>query len=358
MRLPGLIDPHVHLREPGETHKEDFNSGTAAALAGGYTAVLAMPNTRPPLVDTASLDLARMAAAEKSRCDYGIFLGATSENAASLGQIADQACGLKLYLNATHGPLHLEGIASIAAHLKRWLPGKPLAVHAEGRSLAMILLLAVLHQRPIHVCHVSRADEIQLIRKTKEWGLPITCEVAPHHLLFSQHDFSHLDAGERTVRPPLGSPEDCQALWDNLDIIDCFATDHAPHTHPEKQAPDPASGFPGLETSLALLYGAVRDGRMSMDDLISRMHTNPQRIFGIPEQSETFAEFDPDEVWEVSAAGLNSRCGWTPYEGMRLVGRVRSVTLRGQLAFDDGEVLVPPGFGIDLYQVQGNQKGE
>jgi carbamoyl-phosphate synthase/aspartate carbamoyltransferase/dihydroorotase len=225
-------------------------------------------------------------------------------------------------------------------------------VHAEGRSLALILLLAVLHERSIHVCHVSRAEEIGLIRKTKEWGLSITCEVAPHHLLFCENDFTHLGEGERAVRPSLASPEDRQALWDNFDIIDCFATDHAPHTLQEKQAPDPAPGYPGLETSLALLHGAIRGGRMSMEDLVSRMYTNPQRIFGIPAQPETFVEFDPDEVWEVHAADLKSRCGWTPYQGMRLVGRVRSVTLRGQLAYEDGEVLVPPGFGNDLYQVK------
>ncbi len=188
--------------------------------------------------------------------------------------------------------------------------------------------------------------------------MPITCEVAPHHLLFCENDFAHLGEGERAVRPPLGSPEDRQALWDNFDIIDCIATDHAPHTPPEKQAPDPAPGFPGLETSLALLHGAVRDGRLTVEDLISRMHTNPQRIFGIPIQPETFVEFDPQEVWDVKAADLKSRCGWSPYEGMRLAGRVRRVTLRGQLAYDDGEVLAPPGFGKQLYQALGNEKGE
>lgn len=350
LRLPGLIDVHVHLREPGETHKEDFDSGSAAALAGGYTAVLAMPNTQPPLIDPSSLDLARKAAASKARCDYGIFLGATSENATSLASIADQACGLKMYLDATHGPLHLDGIGSIPAHLKHWPAGKPLAVHAEGRSLALILLLAVLHERPIHVCHVSRADEIQLIRKTKERGLPITCEVAPHHLLFCENDFAHLGEGERAVRPPLGSLADRQALWDNFDIIDCIATDHAPHTRQDKLASSPVPGFPGLETSLALLHGAIRDGRMSRDDLIARTNINPRRIFDIPDQPQTFVEFDPDAVWDVRAAEMMSRCGWTPFEGLRLIGRVRRVTLRGRIAYEEGQVLASLGSGTDLFR--------
>jgi carbamoyl-phosphate synthase/aspartate carbamoyltransferase/dihydroorotase len=276
-------------------------------------------------------------------------LGATATNAASLAQIADHACGLKMYLDATHGPLHLEGIASLPAHLKRWPKGKPLAVHAEGRSLALMLLLAVLYERPIHVCHVSRADEIHLIRKTKEWGLPITCEVTPHHLLFCEEDFSHLDEGERAVKPPLGSPADRLALWDHFDIIDCIATDHAPHIRQEKQGSSAVPGFPGLETSLTLIHGAVRDGRMTMEDLIARTYVNPRRIFSIPEQLETFVEFDPDAVWDVNATDLKSRCGWTPYEGMRLRGRVRRVTLRGKLAYDDGKVLAAPGNGNDLY---------
>jgi carbamoyl-phosphate synthase/aspartate carbamoyltransferase/dihydroorotase len=222
-------------------------------------------------------------------------------------------------------------------------------VHAEGRSLALILLLAVLHDRAIHVCHVSRADEIQLIRMTKAWGLPITCEAAPHHLLFCDEDFSHLGEGERAVRPHLGSPADRQALWDNFDIIDCIASDHAPHTPQEKQGSNALPGFPGLETSLALLHGAVLDGRMTMEDMIARTYVNPRRIFNMPEQPETFVEFDPDAVWEVNAAGLQSRCGWTPYEGMRLRGRVRRVTLRSQLAYDNGKVLAAPGNGNDLH---------
>jgi carbamoyl-phosphate synthase/aspartate carbamoyltransferase/dihydroorotase len=137
-------------------------------------------------------------------------------------------------------------------------------------------------------------------------------------------------------------------LWSNLDVIDCFATDHAPHTLAEKDGQTPPPGFPGLETALGLLLTAVHQGRLTIDELVSRMYTNPQRIFGLPKQDETMIEVDPDAAWEVHSNELHTRCGWTPFEGMQLRGRVRRVTLRGELAYEDGEIHVPPGFGVNV----------
>jgi carbamoyl-phosphate synthase/aspartate carbamoyltransferase/dihydroorotase len=345
IRIPGLIDPHVHLREPGGTHKEDFDSGTAAALAGGFTAVLAMPNTAPPLTDASSLDLALTSAREKARCDYGLFLGAGGDNLERASALAGRCCGLKLYLDQTFGPLKLDGLDQVMQHLQRWPARRPVAAHAEGRSLALVLLLAGLLDRPVHVCHVSQAAEIRLIRLAKQRGFPVTCEVAPHHLFLVEGD---LAGGRAVVRPPLATTQDREALWENLAVIDCFATDHAPHTLAEKDGPNPPPGFPGLETALALLMGAVRQGRMTMDDLLARCHTNPRRIFGLPEQPETWVEVDPEAAWQARAAELHSRCAWTPFEGMRLHGRVRRVQLRGALAYDDGRVLAAPGHGRNL----------
>jgi carbamoyl-phosphate synthase/aspartate carbamoyltransferase/dihydroorotase len=345
--LPGLIDPHVHLRDPGATHKEDFDSGTAAALAGGFTLVLAMPNTRPPLTDEASLTLARQAAQARARCDYALFLGAGRDNLGQAAALADQVCGLKLYLDQTYGPLCLDRLEDIQAHLAAWPRQSMVAVHAEGRSLATALLIAALLQRPLHVCHVSRREEILLVRAARERGMQVTCEVTPHHLFLSEVDIPRLGAGRSEVRPPLASPADRQALWDNLDVIDCFATDHAPHTKAEKDGPQPPPGFPGLETALGLMLAAVHDGRLTMDDLVRRMVVNPRRIYGLPLQPDTEIEVDPEAQWEVRGGELFSRCGWTPFEGMRLRGRVRRVTLRGKVAFEDGRVLAPPGSGRD-----------
>jgi carbamoyl-phosphate synthase/aspartate carbamoyltransferase/dihydroorotase len=348
LRLPGLIDPHVHLREPGATHKEDFDTGTAAALAGGFTAVLAMPNTQPPVTDASTLALAQGAAQAKARCDYGIYLGAGPENVETASGLASRVCGLKMYLDRTYGPLRLDGLAVVRAHVRAWPAERPLAVHAEGRSLAAILLLATLQDRPVHVCHVSRKEEILLIRQAKERGVQVTCEVTPHHMFLTDEDLPRLGDGPGEVRPRLASTADRDALWDNLEVIDCFATDHAPHTADEKQSQSPPPGFPGLETALGLFMAALHEGRLGLDDLVSRMHTNPRRIFGLPAQEETWIEIDQEAHWEVRARELHSRCGWSPFEGLRLRGRVRRVTLRGQPAFVDGEVLAPRGTGRDL----------
>ena len=348
LELPGLIDPHVHLREPGGTHKEDFDTGTAAALAGGFTTVLAMPNTQPPLVDSASLEQARTAARAKARCDYGTFLGAGEDNLERVGGLARQVCGLKVYMDQTYGPLRMGSLPALLAHFKRWPGPGPIACHAEGRSLAVVLGLAQLFEQRIHICHVSLGVELELIRLAKQRGAQVTCEVTPHHLFLSQADLSAIGPGRAEVRPRLAPPEDVAALWDGLEWIDCFATDHAPHTLQEKDGAEPPPGYPGLETALGLLYGAVREGRLELEGLVQRMQTNPRRIFGLPAQAETWIDFDEQASWGVRAAELHSRCGWSPFEGMKLIGRVRRVTLRGRLAYQDGEVLAPRGYGQDL----------
>jgi carbamoyl-phosphate synthase/aspartate carbamoyltransferase/dihydroorotase len=348
IKLPGLIDPHVHVREPGATHKEDWDTATAAALAGGFTAILAMPNTRPAVTDASSLALALEAAHAKARCDYAQFLGAGPDIPVEIASLVGQAAGLKMYLDQTYGPLRLDEMTLWMEHFEAWPRNMPVVVHAESRTMAAVLLLAALYERPVHVAHVSLRDEILVIRKAKERGLPVTCEVCPHHLFLTEEDIPGLGPGRSEVRPRLASAQDCQALWDNLDVIDCFATDHAPHTLAEKDSNNPPPGFPGLETALPLLLTAVHAGRLSLDDLIARMHTNPRRIFHLPGQPETWVEVDPEETWQIRAAETFTRCGWTPFEGWTVRGRIKRVVLRGQAVFQDGQLLATPGSGQDL----------
>lgn len=348
IKLPGLIDPHVHLREPGGTHKEDWDTGTAAALAGGFTAVLAMPNTTPPVTGAGGLALVEQAACSKARCDYAHFLGAGPENAADLAMLAPQAAGLKMYLDQTYGPLRLDDMTLWMEHFARWPHHLPIVAHAESRTLAAVILMAALFDRPVHLAHVSLREEILLIRAAKEKGLKVTCEVTPHHLFLSEEDLPALGAGRGEVRPRLASRADQQALWANLAVIDCFATDHAPHTLEEKDGSNPPPGFPGLETALPLLLTAVSEGRLTLDDLVARMHTNPQRIFGLPAQPETWIEVDLEAKWEICAAQSYTRCAWTPFEGYPVRGRLQRVVLRGREAYRLGEILAPPGYGKNL----------
>jgi carbamoyl-phosphate synthase/aspartate carbamoyltransferase/dihydroorotase len=347
IRLPGLIDPHVHLREPGATHKEDWDSGTAAALAGGFTLVLAMPNTKPPIFDTETLDLALGVACQKARCDYAQYVGAGPDNAALLPALASKAAGLKMYLDMTFGQLRLDDMSLWMPHFANWPKDAPLVVHAESRSMAAAILMAEIYDRPVHIAHISLREEILLIKAAKERGIPVTCEVAPHHL-FMTKDSPPGAGGRNEVRPRLATQGDEDALWQNLDVIDCFATDHAPHTLVEKEGENPPPGFPGLETALPLLLTAVNEGRLTLEQVVEKMHTNPRNIFRLPEQPETWVEVDEKAEYEIRAADQHTRCGWTPFEGWKVQGRVSRVVLRGRIAFEDGKVMAQTSSGRNV----------
>ena len=348
IRLPGLSDSHVHMREPGATHKEDWLSGTAAAVAGGFTSVLAMPNTQPPITEEGSFKSVIQKAQRNAYCDFGQFAGAGPQNARHVSQFAPRSAGLKMYLDQTYGPLRLDSMVYWMEHFKHWPRDLPIVAHAEGRTMAAVILIAALYERSVHIAHVSRREEILLIRKARERGLQVTCEVTPHHLLLTEDDITQLGSGRSEVRPRLASARDRDALWENLSVIDCLATDHAPHTLAEKDGDDPPPGYPGLETALPLMLTAVAEGRLSIDRLVQMMHVNPVRIFRLPEQQQTWVEIDPDAAGEIKAERMYSRCGWTPFEGWPVRGRVSRVVLRGVDVFHEGRVIGKPGFGKNV----------
>ena len=351
IRLPGLIDPHVHVREPGQTHKEDWDTATQAALAGGVTAILAMPNTKPPIFNNSTLDLALEAARQKARCDYAQFVGAGPDNADILPSLAQKAAGLKMYLDSTFGELRLNDMTLWQPHFEKYPKDRPIVLHSESRTMAAGILFAAIYDRPVHIAHISLREEVLLIKAAKERGIKVTCEVCPHHLFLTRDDIpaiSHGHPGRGEVRPRLATREDVKALWQNLDVIDCFATDHAPHTIEEKDSDSPPPGFPGLETLLPLLLSAVDHGQLTMDYIIEKSVINPRRIFDIPEQPETWVEVDEQFEYEIHAADQFTRCGWTPFEGWKVKGKVTKVVLRGKTAFQDGKFFVEPGYGRDI----------
>lgn len=367
LTLPGLIDPHVHVREPGQTHKEDWDTATASALAGGVTMILAMPNTKPPIFDAATLDRALDAARGKARCDYAQYIGAGPDNAAEAARLAPNTAALKMYLDSTFGELRLDDMTLWMEHFRLWPGETPIVTHSESRSMAAAIWMAQMFDKPIHIAHISLREEVLLIREAKSRGIKVTCEVCPHHLFLTsapsssppssgkmEQDVRRTAGGQgRTeVRPRLATQKDVDALWANLDVIDCFATDHAPHTLAEKDSENPPPGFPGVETMLSLLFTAVCEGRLTLDDIIQKSVFNPRRIFKLPEQPETWVEVDENAEYEINAADLHSRCGWTPFEGWKVKGKVRKVVLRGKTAFEKGKILVEPGYGRNVRRLK------
>lgn len=374
--LPGLIDAHVHLREPGGEHKEDFTSGTRAALAGGVTTVLGMPNTQPPLTDATMLAQALTLAAQKAVCDHGLFLGATHDNIATAFKVKE-AVGLKLYMGSTTGTLMVGDFAGQYAHFKAYPTERVLALHAEDEAavqffaklgqrrpalcaeLAVDRAIAMARdlKRRIHICHLSTAREIELVKDAKNRGVHVTCEVAPHHLLLSVDSEQMLGSLGR-MNPPLRLDSDNAALWANLKSIDMIATDHAPHTLEEKHSDLPPSGVPGLETLLPLMLTAVHQNHLTYADLVRLTSAGPAKVFGLVDKGQVeegahadLVIVDPHVQWKIEGAKTYTRCGWTPFEGWTVRGKIEKVFLRGQLAFDGEQVMVEPGYGQRVKQI-------
>lgn len=351
MTLPGLTDVHVHLRQPGGEQKETYASGTAAALAGGVTTVLDMPNTSPPTSDAATLEAKQRLAASGARCDVGLYLGATIDNMDRVSTLAPYACGMKIYVSSTFGPLRVADWALLDAHVANWPVDRPIAVHAEGELLAGMLRLGERYGRHIHAAHVSLRQEIEAVINAKMRGARVSCEVTPHHLLLTTEDLPHLGPfGD--VRPRLASPDDRAALWEHIEAVDCVATDHAPHTIAEKKGQTPPPGLPGVQTMLPLLLTAVDEGRLTIERVRELCVDNPARIFGLSPQPETSVEVEIGPRYLLRNEDQLTKCGWTPFAGVEVAGRVLRTILRGQTVWDGSRVLAAPGSGRVLWPLK------
>lgn len=344
IKLPGLADPHVHLREPGATQKEDFSTGTKAAIAGGYTMVLDMPNNPTPTITPEALEEKKKLAEGRIYADVGFHFGASSKSIEYFPKIADKVFGLKVYMNQTTGDLLMEDDAILEQVFSSWTKEKPILVHAEGPTLQKAINLAKKYDGKLHICHVSLGEELDMIRAAKKDGLDISCEVTCHHLFLTDEDAKRLGPFGM-MRPPLASKEDQQALWLAISdgTIDMIASDHAPHTKEEKEGEKVPNGVPGLETTLPLLLTAVNSGRLSLDRLIELTSTNPRKAFGLPEQQDTYVEVGLDESYVIENENLQTKCGWSPFAGMKVTGKVKKVILRGQLVYDGQNLFGPYG---------------
>jgi len=339
MKFPGLADVHVHLRVPGGEQKEDYRTGSAAALAGGFTTLMTMPNTNPSVTTADGWRAAQKQANDDSSCDVVIFMGvsmASIENLPVLGKVAP---ALKLYMDLTYGDLRIEGLENLERIAELWPRDKVLALHAEGESVRIGLELAEKFNRRMHFCHISRKAEIEWIAEAKGRGLPVTCEVTPHHLFLTYADAVRLGSlGD--MRPCLASQSDMEALWSHINTtVDCIASDHAPHTLAEKKvSQNPPPGVPGLESTLPLLLNAAAEGRISYDRIIALLSTNPRRIYSLPVQPDTWVEIDTDESYEFPDHQLYTKCAWSPFSGTHVKGKILRVVLRGREVVSNGMV--------------------
>jgi len=373
--LPGVIDSQVHFREPGLEHKENLESGSRAAVMGGITAVFEMPNTNPN-TDTAmrvhdKLERAR----HRMFCDHAFYVGATADNAEELAELEriPGTAGVKIFMGASTGSLLVaedEALARVLASGRRRV-----AIHAEDEArmnarkdervegdpsshpvwrddesailaTRRILRLAREARRPIHVLHITTPAELELLSQHRDIA---TCEVTPQHLTLAGEDAYPRLGTYAQMNPPIRSAAHRDGLWHwlNQGVPDVLGSDHAPHTREEKAKTYPASpsGMPGVQTLLPLMLDHVAKGRMTLERLIDMTSAGVQRVFGLVGKGRIAAGYDADFTvvdrkgrFTVTQDWLESRCGWSPFTGMELEGRVVGTIVRGNLAMWEGQL--------------------
>ena len=356
--LPGVIDPHVHFRDPGNPEKEDLESGSRAAAAGGITSFLDMPNTSPNATNRLALEEKIAAAAKKAVTHHGFFIGATTNNVSDLQSVQgmDGICGIKIFMGSSTGNLlvheqkHLENIFAntggiIATHaedeirlqsrIAEFKHRTDIAAHAECRDIECALIatkrataLAKDHSHRLHIVHLTSGKEADWLSSKK--GDLITTEVCTQHLTFDQDDVEKLGV-RALMNPPIRYTEDKEKLWSRLKdgTIDCIVTDHAPHTLEAKSVgfPKAPAGMPGVETSLPRMLTHAKEGKCSISDIVKWMCAGPAKVYGIKNKGSLIEGFDGDLTLVdlenhriIQDSDTWTRVGWTPYDGMELTG--------------------------------------
>lgn len=341
-QFPGLIDVHVHLRDPGLTHKEDFYTGSRAALKGGFTFMLDMPNNPVLTTSVESLN-EKIHLSSKSLIDVGFYFGTTGENTHVFSEIDTDPhiYGLKIYCNLTTGNYVVRDAAVREKIIAAWTSKKPIAVHAEGEMVAEMIDLAIKYDRRMHICHVARHIEVEAIRSAKRRFGKLSAGVTPHHLFLTNADKNRLGS-YACMKPELGNMQDQNALWDGLcdGTIDMVESDHAPHTVAEKKHDTPPFGVPGLETTLGLLWKAVHDKKIKSQDILRWLYDNPKELFSIPDQPQTYLELDPDRPYQIGENGYETKCGWSPFDGWEAYGQVQTLIYLGNTIISAGKFTI------------------
>lgn len=378
--LPGVIDDQVHFREPGLKHKADIESESMAAVAGGTTSFMEMPNTRPAALTQTLLEEKYGLAHFKSAANYSFFMGVSNDNTDEVLKTNDKkkdVCGVKIFMGSSTGSMlvdnhmtlnkifseselliatHCEDERVIEANKKKFSGADNVSYHPIIRdveacynSSLMAVQLANKHRSRLHILHISTAKELQLF--TNMFPLQekrITSEVCVHHLHFTADDYAKLGT-QIQCNPAIKAPEHKEALWKALldDRLDIIATDHAPHTWEEKQLPYPQSpsGLPLVQHSLLMMLHYVKEGRISLERVVEKMSHAPAICFQIAERGYIREGYWADMVLvnlngntKVTKNNILYKCGWSPLEGVTLPAEIRYTFVNGKAALDDGKI--------------------
>ena len=378
--LPGLIDPHVHLRDPGDAQVESIPTGTRAALLGGIATVFDMPNTSPAITDAATIAWKQEYAARESWTDFGFYVGATRANAEALGEYEHEAgvCAVKLFAGSSTGDLMIEddaGIERVMRHGRRRI-----AFHSEDeyrlqarRALfsrgdahdnhrlwrdeecaflgtRRIMALARRTGRPAHILHVSTAEELAYLKEFRDVA---TAELLVNHLTQWAPDVYEQLGGYGVMNPPIRDRRHYEAAWMAVrdGTADTIGSDHAPHSRAAKERPWPetAAGLTGVQTLVPIMLDHVNAGRLSLARMVDLMCAGPARVYGAVGKGRLAAGYDADFTLVDMARQrrlendwIASPCGWTPFDGMMVTGWPVATIVRGRVVMRDGEVLGEP----------------
>lgn len=356
--LPGIIDVHTHMRDPGLTHKEDFTSGSKACARGGVTTFIDMPNTIPVTVtEKALLDKKEMMKG-RSYVDYGFhFGGSKKDNSEEIKKVLNKVASTKIFLNMSTGDMLIEN-KKVVENIFR--ESKIISVHAEEGMVEKAIEFCKKYNKELYLCHLSKATEIELLRKAKAEGVKVFGEVTPHHLFLNVDDVNKTERSKMLLRmkPELKEKSDNEALWQALadGTLDSIGTDHAPHLIEEKLA-KLTYGVPSVENSLEMMLNGVKENRITFERLIEVMCKNPAKIFGIKNKGDIAVGYDGDLVIidindnsPIKNDKVITKANWTPYENCIRGGRVLTTILRGEVVYNKGNFNGIHGREVKYYE--------
>ena len=375
--LPGVVDSQVHFREPGLEHKEDFETGSRAAVLGGVTAVFEMPNTKPLTTSEEALADKVRRATNRMHCDFAFWVGGTRDNAQHAGELErlPGAAGIKVFMGSSTGDLLVEddeGVLSILKQTRRraafhsedeFRLRERLGERVEGdpsshpvwrdeiaalQCTERLVRIARAARARIHVLHISTAEEIDFLQHHKDVA---SCEATPHHLTLSADDYARL-GNLIQMNPPVRAARHREGVWRGISqgIVDVLGSDHAPHTLEEKAKPYPnsPSGMTGVQTLVPIMLDHVNTGRLTLERFVDLASHGPQRLFGMARKGRIAAGYDADFTVvdlkrreTITNAQSGSKAGWTPYDGREVTGWPVGTIVRGNRVMWEGEIVTP-----------------